>query len=181
MYFLTITVVGWIDVFSRQSYRDIVIDSLKYCHHSKGLNIYAYVIMSNHLHMIVQSPEGKLSAIIRDFKKFTSRQIMKSIIENPKESRSVWMLKLFRYFAKFNKKNENYQFWKKDNRPIELFNPKWINQKINYIHQNPVQAGIVDQPEHYIYSSARDYLGRKGILDVGIIDVDSDANYIVGL
>ena len=80
MYFLTITVVGWIDVFTRQSYRDFVIDSLKYCQHSKGLNIYAYVIMSNHLHMIVHSPEGKLSDIIRDFKKFTSRKITKFII-----------------------------------------------------------------------------------------------------
>lgn len=177
LYFLTFTIVGWIDVFSRQSYRDIVIESLKYCQKEKGLHINAFVIMSNHLHLIAHSPENRLSDIIRDFKKFTSRQITKSILQNPGESRSVWMLKLFKYNARFNKKNESFQFWRKDNNPVELFNPKWIQQKINYIHQNPVRAAIVEKPEHYINSSARNYLDKSGILDVEVIDMDPNANY----
>lgn len=177
LYFLTFTVVGWVDVFSRKQYKDILIDSLKYCQRSKGLVIYAYVIMSNHVHLIVNSPGKNLSSIIRDFKKFTSYKIIQSIIENPKESRSEWMLRLFKYYANFNKNNTKYQFWQQHNKPTELFSPKWINQKINYMHMNPVKSGIVDLPEQYIYSSARNYLRVEGILDVKVIDIDSDANY----
>ena len=129
------------------------------------------------MHMIAYSPESNLSDIIRDFKKYTSKQIIKKIIENPKESRAEWMLRLFKYYAKYNKNNTTYQFWKQDNKPTELINPKWINQKINYIHLNPPRAGIVELPEHYIYSSARNYMGESGILKLEVIDVDSHANY----
>ena len=177
LHFLTFTVVGWIDVFTRKQYRDILIESMKFCQSKKDLHINAYVIMSNHMHLIAHSPESNLSDIIRDFKKYTSKQIIKAIRENPKESRAEWMLKLFKYFAKYNKNNSVYQFWKQDNRPIELINPKWINQKINYIHFNPVRAGVVELPEDFIYSSARNYLGERGILEVEVIDVDSDSNY----
>lgn len=177
LHFLTFTVVGWIDVFTRKRYKDILIESMKYCQKEKGLYLNAFVIMSNHMHIIAHSPESKLSDIIRDFKKYTSKEIIKAITENPKESRAEWMLKLFKYYAKYNKNNATYQFWKQDNRPIELINPKWINQKINYIHLNPVRAGIVELPEQYVYSSARNYLGESGVLELELIDVDNDANY----
>lgn len=72
LHFITITVVGWVDVFTRTQYKDIIIESLKYCVSSKGLKLYAYVIMTNHLHLIVSTSEGnELSDILRDFKKFT--------------------------------------------------------------------------------------------------------------
>ncbi len=178
LYFLTFTIVGWIDVFTRQNYRDIVIESLKICQEKKGLHVNAYVIMSNHMHIIAHSSENKLSNIIRDFKKFTSTQIIKTIKENPKESRAEWMLKLFKYYAKYNKNNMTYQFWRQYNKPIELISPKWINQKINYIHLNPVRAGIVESPEKFIYSSAKNYLGESSILDVKVIDINNYASYI---
>lgn len=76
-HFITPTVVDWIDVFTRQSYRDIVIESLDYCIANKGMILYGYVIMSNHIHMIVQSEEGKLSDLIRDFKKYTAKKFLK--------------------------------------------------------------------------------------------------------
>jgi len=177
LYFLTFTVVGWVDVFSRQQYRDIVIDSLKHCQKLKGLEINAYVIMTNHIHLIANSQENELSLIVRDFKKYTSYEIVKSVIGSAEESRSEWMLRLFKYYATYNKNNTKFQFWKQDNKPIELVNPVWINQKINYTHMNPVKAGIVDKPEHYIYSSARDCLGENGVLAIKVIDVDNKANY----
>ena len=172
LHYLTFTVVGWVDVFTRKKYKDIIIESLKYCMENKGLLLFSYVIMSNHMHLIIRTDNKTgLSAIVRDFKTFTSKKIIKTIIENYKESRSEWMLRLFKYYAKYNSNNKTYQFWKQDNRPTELISLKWINQKINYIHMNPVKAGIVEKAEHYLYSSASNYLGEGGLIDVEVLDL----------
>ncbi len=179
LHYLTFTVVGWVDVFTRKRYRDVFIDSLKYCQQKKGLLIFSYVIMSNHVHLIVRTDSGMgLSAIIRDLKRFTSNQIIKAIQENRQESRSEWMLRLFKYYAKYNSNNTKYQFWKQDNRPIELVTPKWINQKLDYIHFNPVKAGLVESPEHYVYSSAKNYVGEKGLIDEEILDLRNNIGYL---
>ena len=170
MHFITPTIVGWCDVFTRKVYKEIVIDSLKYCIEHKGLIVFAYVIMSNHLHLIVAAKEGyQLSNIIRDFKRHTSKAIIKEISKNYKESRKEWMLRLFKYFAKYNENNSTYQVWKRDNYPIELVKEEWIFQKLNYIHQNPVRAGITAKPTDYLYSSARNYSKLKSPLDVELI------------
>ena len=179
LHFLTMTVVGWLDVFSRQAYRDVLLDSFRHCQQEKGLVVNAYVIMSNHLHLIAYTKEGYLlSDILRDFKKYTSKQIIKQIIENPKESRAEWMLRLFKYYAKNNNNNETYQFWQNDNHPVELSSPNWIFEKLNYIHQNPVKNGLVEQPEHYLFSSARQYLGQEGLLEVSVIDLGFTEGYV---
>ncbi len=91
VYFVTFAVVEWIDVFSRKMYADIVLNSLSYCCKSKGLKLFAWCIMTNHLHLIVQAENGKLSDILRDFKKFTSKSIIKAIEDNRQESRRNWM------------------------------------------------------------------------------------------
>ena len=110
LHFITPTVVGWIDVFSRKVYKDIVIESLKYCCENKGLILYAYVIMTNHLHLIVRAKEGyEISNILRDFKRHTSKQIIDHVIKSKKESRKKWMLTCFIDYAKFNKNNNLYQ------------------------------------------------------------------------
>ena len=164
-HFLTFTVVAWIDVFTRDDYRKIVIDSLIFCQKEKGLCINAYVIKSNHIHLICHVKEPFfLSDVIRDFKKFTSKAILEMILTSDKESRKEWMIRLFKYYAKYNKNNKDYQFWQQDNKPIELESPKWIIQKLNYIHLNPVRNGIVLEAEDYVYSSARTYAGRSGPL-----------------
>ncbi|MCB9323946.1 MAG: transposase [Lewinellaceae bacterium] len=179
LHFLTFTVVGWVDVFTRKKYRDIFIDSLKYCIEHKELLIFSYVIMSNHIHLIVRTDsQAGLSAIIRDLKTFTSKSIIKAILENPGESRSEWMLRLFKFYAKFNKNNSKYQFWQQDNKPIELVSLKCINQKLDYIHLNPVKAEIVELPEHYLYSSARNYIGQQGLIEVEILDFRNNIGYI---
>jgi REP element-mobilizing transposase RayT len=86
LHYLTIQVVQWVDVFTRQIYRDIVIESFKYCQQNKGLEIYAYVIMSNHIHLLGRSKNGNLSHVIRDFKRHTSKKIIEAI-EQGSESR----------------------------------------------------------------------------------------------
>lgn len=123
LYFISFAVVNWIDVFSRKDYRDILIESLEYCKGNKGLELYAYVIMSNHVHLIIGTEgENKLQDIIRDFKKYTSVRSIDAIKDNPKESRKEWMLWMFERAGKKNSNNKNYQFWRQDNKPIELFN-----------------------------------------------------------
>ncbi len=163
-YFLTLLVVDWVDVFTRQRYRDIIIDSLKFCRQNKGLEIYAFVIMSNHMHLVVRSSNGCLSDTIRDFKSYTAKKILNSI-ESEKESRRNWLLRHFKSAALKHKRNAEYQLWTHENHAKELFSNHFIDQKINYIHQNPVKAGIVLRPEEYLYSSAPFFAGRDFLLE----------------
>ncbi|MBI5541859.1 MAG: transposase [Bacteroidia bacterium] len=164
IYFLTFQVVDWADIFTRKVYRDIVIESLKYCKEQKQLKLYAYVIMSNHVHCIL-STENNLSDIIRDFKKYTSKKILKEI-DNPKESRRKWLMMIFKYHAKFNKRNKDLQFWTQENHAVELSNNDMIESRVNYIHQNPVKAGIVQNEYDYLYSSARNFAGLDSVIEI---------------
>lgn len=165
MYYLTFQIVDWIDIFTRQIYRDIIIDSFKYAIENKGLNIFAYVIISNHVHLIVQSSNGQLSATIRDIKKFTSKRIIETIDIIP-ESRSEWMLNRFQFNAKKHMRNKTWQVWTHENHAVYLYGPKFIQEKIDYLHNNPVRAGLVEKAEDYFYSSARQYAGLDCILEV---------------
>lgn len=102
---------------------------------------------------------------IRDFKKFTARQILNAIETGP-ESRKEWMLHQFEFFAKKHSNREKYQFWQDGFHPIQLWTPEVIEQKINYLHYNPVRAGYVREPKDWVYSSAADYWGGKGLIEV---------------
>lgn len=165
-YFITMTVIAWVDVFTRKRYKDIVIDSLKYCQQNKGLELYAFVIMSNHIHLIARTTEGhSLTDYIRDFKKYTAKEILRSIHDDV-ESRKEWLLNMFRYVGKQNPNNTEYQFWQNDNHPILLSRPDWVKQRLDYVHYNPVEAGWVQSPEEYLYSSARNYGSRESLLEV---------------
>lgn len=169
LHFLTFSTVNWIDVFSGKKYRDIVIDSLRYCQQEKGLELYGFVIMSNHIHMLARAKEDyKLSAILRDMKKYTCKQILKMIQES-NESRKEWLLTVMLEAGKKNSKKQTYQLWRNDNHPIELHKQETTKQKLDYIHNNPVEAGIVERPEEYVYSSAKNYAGELGVLDVLVI------------
>lgn len=167
-YFLTLQIVGWIDLFTRRCYRDIVVDSLNYCVKNKGLVIYAYVIMSNHLHIIARSDHAKLSSTVRDFKSYTSKLFLERI-QFGIESRSDWMLNLFKSFAVRHKRNSHFQVWTHENHAEEIFTPHFFECKLDYIHNNPVKAGWVLYPEEYLYSSARDYADIKGFVEVEVI------------
>jgi REP element-mobilizing transposase RayT len=170
IYFITFAVVEWVDALSRRYYKDILLDSLKYCIESKGLILYAYVIMNNHVHLIASAKEShNLSDILRDLKKFTSKKLVKEIENNIQESRKRWMLWIFRSNGERNSNNERHQFWQQDNHPICLDANHLIDQRLDYLHNNPVEEGIVEEPEHYVYSSARDYTGIKGLLDIELL------------
>ena len=164
-HFITATVVDWVDVFSRKIYKDIVIESLDFCIKNKGMILYGFVIMTNHIHMVVQSETGKLSDLIRDFKKFTARNILDTIESEP-ESRKDWMLKRFEFACRSHSRNEKYQFWQYGNHPEEIFTEKFLWQKLDYIHLNPVRAEIVDKASHYLHSSASNYINGIGLLEI---------------
>jgi REP element-mobilizing transposase RayT len=170
LYYITFATVGWVDVFTRRQYKDILIESLNFCQKEKGLELYGYVIMTNHVHLIAKAKEDiGLSAIIRDFKKYTSKQVLKAIEENPQESRKEWMLRIFKKAGEYNSNNKDYQFWRQDNHPIELYKAETIQQKLDYIHNNPVEEGFVTVPEDYLYSSARNYAELDNLLEIDFI------------
>jgi len=112
LYFVTLTVAGWVDIFSRSTYKDIIVENLKYCQQNENLEIYAYVVMSNHLHMVCRRDhENTLTEMLGRFKSFTSKQILKAIKDNDQESRKEWLLYLFKYFAGVNNQYSNHHFW----------------------------------------------------------------------
>ena len=170
LYFVTYTVVSWVDVFTRDIYRKVLLDSWNYCIKNKGLKIYAWCIMTNHVHMIISSEKEELSNIMRDMKSYTSTTLKKLIRETSGESRKKWMLKIFEMAGNKNKNNNRFQLWQQHNHPILLDSNFLLNQKLDYIHNNPVKAGFVDRPEDYVYSSARDYAGEPGLIKIELIE-----------
>ncbi|SFA56828.1 REP element-mobilizing transposase RayT [Pedobacter suwonensis] len=171
-YFLTFTIVDWVDIFTRISYKEIIINSLKYCQSNKGLKLYAYCLMTNHIHLIASASSGiKLFEIIRDFKKFTNKAIITEI-NSGNESRKKWLLNKFEFAGRYFTRIENYKVWQDGYHAVELISPEFTFQKLNYIHQNPVTAGIVSEPENYIYSSATNYHGLRGLIEIELLDID---------
>jgi putative transposase len=171
VHFVTFTVIHWLDVFIRNEYRNIFLDSIRYCQKHKGLEVYAYVIMTSHVHMII-ARHGKqsLEAVIRDIKKFTSVKIIEAIANNDQESRKDLFLWLFERAGKRNPNNTRYQFWLQHSQPIELNTNEKLNQRLDYIHNNPIASGLVRHPEDYLYSSASNYVGlTDNALDVILI------------
>jgi len=160
LYFATFTVVEWIDLFTRQEYRDIFLDTLRYCQKNKGLDLYAYCIMSSHIHLIIgRNGNQPIEAIIRDIKKFTAITFIEAIKNHPEESRRELLLYLFGRAGTFNKNNKKYQIWQQHSHPLEINTNEKADRFLDYIHQNPVNAGIVFSPEDYLYSSASNYAG----------------------
>lgn len=139
-----------------------------YCRQNKGLKIGAYVIMSNHVHVIWQSATGKLSDTLRDFKSFCTKEFI-SLIENENESRRDWLLRMFRFHANRTNQNKEFKIWTNDNHPEEVFSRDFLLSKLKYLHENPVRAGIVSRAEDYLYSSASNYANGKGIMEIDFL------------
>jgi len=169
IHFLTFTVTEWIDVFTRKEYKYVITDSLNYCTDEKGLECFAWVLMSNHMHLVARTNlPFQLSDFMRDFKKFTSKKIVKAIKEIP-ESRREWMLHKFGFEARTTGRAENYKLWQDSNHPVCLEGrADWFRQRIEYTHQNPVRQMIVSHAADYLFSSAGDYEGRQGLVKVKI-------------
>ena len=169
-YFVTFTAVYWLDVFIRQEYRNIFIDSIKYCQKEKGLLVGAWCIMTSHVHLILGTDEtSKLEDTIRDLKSYTSRHIRKYMENNPKESRKEWMLWMMKRAGEKKSNNKDFQFWQQHNHPIELSTKEIMLERLDYVHNNPVEAGFVDQPADWVFSSARDYEDQIGIIEISFL------------
>ena len=168
-YFMTLTTVGWVDVFTRSNHRNSIVDALNYCCQQKGLELFAWCLMSNHLHLIGRARDGHtLPEVIRDFKKHTAKQIIDQIMREP-ESRREWMLKIFSEEAERLKRISGYKFWQDGFQPKELYGNHFIAQKVKYVHSNPVNDGFVEYPEDWVYSSAANYADKVGLLDVFVL------------
>lgn len=163
-YFVTFTVTDWIDLFTREEYNMILLDSIIYFQKEKELIVYAWVIMTNHVHMIVGTKGKTLSDIMRDLKRFTSEMLHKAIKRNPQESRREWILTLMENTGQ--KSGKKFQLWQPESHPIMLDNHSKLFQRLNYVHNNPVKAGFVTENDAWKYSSAIDYCGGSGLLEI---------------
>ncbi len=164
-HFLTITIIEWIDIFTKPQYFQIIIDSLKYCQKNKGLLLYEFIIMTNHIHLIARSKEKyKLSQIISDFKKHTTREILKEL---EKDNRKYILNLIKNSFSK--KKDYQNQIWRRENYPEPIINEKFLNEKIKYIYNNPVKKEYVTEQEDWLYSSARNRILNDDI----VIELDN--------
>jgi len=156
---MTCTVLHWIPIFTRPETVEILLNSLRFLSND-GLKLHAYVVLENHMHLIAQSED--LRRDIRRFKSYTSKQVLAYLAEN----RVSTVLDQLAFYKKAHKGDRSYQFWQEGVHPELIQGDGMMRQKIEYIHNNPVARGYVDEPEHWRYSSARNYAGREGLLDV---------------
>lgn len=169
LYFISFAIVYWIDLFIRREYKEVVLESWRYCQREKDLEIYAWCIMPSHVHMIIGSKGRPLDKIVSEMKSFTSRMLRKSIAEHPGESRREWIVELMERAGIRNSNNHDWQLWQQHNKPIELLNIDMFYQKLEYIHRNPVESGFVENEEDYVYSSARDFFDKKGLIELSYV------------
>ncbi|AUS07004.1 REP-associated tyrosine transposase [Pseudotamlana carrageenivorans] len=166
LYFVSFATVYWIDVFTRDVYFNVLADSINYCRKEKSMELYCYCFMPSHIHLIFRSSTEQPMDLIRDFKKYTAKKVIKAIETNPHESRKEWLLWMFERAGKKKSNVSKYQFWQHHNKPIELYSTSVINQKIDYIHNNPVESGLVVNSIDWKYSSARNFQDDDTVLKI---------------
>lgn len=159
-HFLTCTVVDWLPIFANPLAVEIVLNSLAFLHKSGRITLWAYVIMENHTHMIASAE--RLSREVQAFKSFTARRVVDML----GETASYSMLRRLRRAKLPHKQDRMYQVWQEGSHPKILEGKAMIEQKVAYIHDNPVKRGYVDDPRHWRYSSARNYAGEPGLIEV---------------
>ena len=159
-HFITCTILHWIPIFTRVETTKIIFDSLKYLQEKENFTLYAYVILENHLHLIAQSNDiGKSMA---KFKSFTAKEI----IGHLKEKNVTTILEQLAFYKKAHKSDRELQLWQEGIQPKLIQSDEMMREKMNYIHQNPVKRGYVDEAKHWRYSSARDYEGADGLIEI---------------
>lgn len=170
-YLLTLNTVDKIDVFVRPAYKQVIVEALNFFVAAHGLSIYSWCLMSSHLHLVVRAKDGTAPAYFeRDFKKFTTPVVLKAV-ETEADMRKDWMMERFEAFANSFGRMEKFHLWQNCSSPlrVDCADPKTLLDQINHIHENPVRDRIVEHPENYIYSSARDYAGMKGLVQVRVV------------
>lgn len=161
-HFMTCTVVEWLPVFTRPEMVQIIFDCWQFQRKNKGLKLYGYVILENHLHFVAQSP--RLDKCVQEFKSFSARQIIDTL-----KAQHIERLLIQLRFAKCDHKTDReYQFWQEGVHAEMVFSEAIMREKLDYIHHNPVKRGYVDKAEHWRYSSARSYEGQTGLIDIDV-------------
>jgi len=159
-HFLTSTVSHWLPIFTNTQSVQIVIDSLEYLKKSDNLTIFAYVILENHLHLVASSDD--INKTMQKFKSYSAYELLQLLQKN----NATTLLRQFAFHKKAYKEESTYQIWEEGFHPKLIQSEKMMFEKINYIHNNPIKRGYVDEAQHWRYSSARDYEGIEGLLKV---------------
>jgi REP element-mobilizing transposase RayT len=166
IYFVSFATVYWLDIFVREPYFAAFIESLEFCRNNKGMELFAYCVLPSHVHLIFRDKNGNPGKLIKELKTFTSKKLQELINENPQESRKEWLLWMMDRAGSKNSNITNRQFWQQHNKPVELWSNKVIEQKLDYIHNNPVESGFVTEPQHWKYSSAANFCGEPGVIKI---------------
>ena len=159
-HFITCTILHWIPIFTRTQTTEIIYESLKHLQKNDNLKLYAYVILENHLHLIASSDD--IAKSMRSFKAHTAREILKHLQENGVKI----ILEQLAFYKKAHKKTATYQLWQEGIQPKLIVNDKMMIERMNYIHNNPVKRGYIDYAKCWRYSSARDYEGIDGLINI---------------
>ena len=159
-HFVTCTILHWLPIFTRKESVQIVIDCLKFLQEKDDLKLYAYVILENHLHMVVQSND--LQKSMQSFKQYTAKQILDML----KKGNVTTILDQLAFYKKAHHKDKTYQVWEEGYQPKLMQTDSMMISKIEYIHENPVKRGYVDEATHWRYSSARDYEDMDGLIGI---------------
>jgi REP element-mobilizing transposase RayT len=159
-HFMTETVVAWLPVFSQPAFAGIIFESWRFLQRERGIRIFAYVVMENHLHWIGQGDD--LADQVGRFKSYTARRIIDALQTGGYKT----MLDELQFFKARHKLDQQFQLWQEGSHPKQIDSDEMMLQKVEYTHNNPLRRGFVDEAAHWRYSSARNYLGQKGLIDV---------------
>ena len=159
-YFVTCTVVGWLPVFTRPEAVQILLNSWQFHSENRNLRLFAYVVLENHLHFIGQSPD--IAQAVQDFKSYTAHKLLALLRQNHAQT----ILTQLAQNKSESRSNRTHQLWIEGSHPEQILSFEMLMQKLEYTHNNPVKRGYVDEPEHWRYSSARNYCGKTGLIPV---------------
>jgi putative transposase len=163
-YLLTLNTIDRVDIFIRPFFKQIIVESLNYFIEKKGLVVYGWCLMTNHLHLIAEPKDGfDLSALINDFKAFTAKIILEDL-NTESDIRRSWIMKRIKEAALFDK----LEVWENSDHPIQVDanERESVSECLKQIHNNPVRNKIVALPQDYLHSSARNYVGLKGLVNI---------------
>ncbi|SER74934.1 hypothetical protein SAMN03159444_04941 [Pseudomonas sp. NFACC02] len=159
-HFLTCTIVEWLPLFTRPALVEVVLNTWRFQQVNQDLKLYGYVVLENHLHYLAQASD--LGKSVASFKSFTAR----NIINHLEQTRADSTLQRLRFAKRAHKVDRVHQVWQEGVHAELVYSESVMRQKLEYIHNNPVKRGYVDLGEHWRYSSARDYQGQPGLIEV---------------
>ncbi len=164
-YFITTSAINWLPLFAKADLAEIILDSLTFLHNNNRIEIHAWVLMETHIHLVASSND--MSSEMRNLKSYTAR----SIVDHLKKQGPELFLTQMKFYKKKHKINQVFQVWQEGFHPKHIVDEAMLNNKINYVHYNPVKRGYIDKPEHWRYSSARDYAGLKELIPIKKLSV----------